>query len=120
SIARDIGEALGCGGLVETLIRTRIGTFSLEHAVAMDDLSAESIVRHLQPPVDALAGIARLVLNPDQVAAVANGRRLSSRDFPVLSIPAGEIALLDSDGRLVALAESRPSEGSLQPCKVFV
>ena len=27
---RDVGEALGCGGLVETLVRTRIGPFTLE------------------------------------------------------------------------------------------
>ncbi len=33
SIARDVGEALGCGGYVETLIRTRIGPFTLDQAV---------------------------------------------------------------------------------------
>ena len=27
SIARDVGEALGCGGLIEVLVRTRIGPF---------------------------------------------------------------------------------------------
>ena len=30
SIARDLGEALGCGGLVEVLTRTRIGPFTLD------------------------------------------------------------------------------------------
>ena len=30
SIARDVGEALACGGLVATLVRTRIGPFTVE------------------------------------------------------------------------------------------
>ena len=46
SIARDIGDALGCGGLVETLVRTRTGPFTLEEAVDPATLSAESIHRH--------------------------------------------------------------------------
>ena len=119
SIARDIGEALGCGGLVETLIRTRIGSFTIEHALELDELSTKSIIQHLQPPLDALTDLPRLVLNPDQIAAVATGRRLSSQEFPDPSIPPGEVALLGPDDRLIALAESNPSEGWLQPRKVF-
>ncbi len=49
SIARDIGEALGCGGLVEALSRTRIGPFTLEQAVDQAALSAESIDGQLRP-----------------------------------------------------------------------
>jgi tRNA pseudouridine55 synthase len=33
SIARDLGRALGCGGLVETLRRTRVGPFTAEQGV---------------------------------------------------------------------------------------
>jgi tRNA pseudouridine55 synthase len=119
SIARDVGEALGCGGLVEILVRTRIGTFTIEDAVDLNGLTTESLVRHLQSPLAAVADLPRLVLDPDQVAAVANGKRLSSRDFPAANILPGELTLLDSEGRLVALAESNSSEGWIQPRKVF-
>ena len=85
SIARDVGEALGCGGLVEVLVRTRIGPFTLEDAVDLAGLSAESIARQLRPAVEAVAGLPRLVLDPDQVAAVAAGRRLSCRRCPPIS-----------------------------------
>jgi tRNA pseudouridine55 synthase len=119
SIARDIGEALGCGGLVETLIRTRIGSFSIDRAVNLDELSPKSIVQHLQPSLDALDGLPQRVLDPEQVAAVTTGRRLATRDFGDPVIPPGELALIDRDGRLLALAESNPSEGWIQPRKVF-
>jgi tRNA pseudouridine55 synthase len=36
AIARDLGEKLGCGGLVETLRRTRVGPFTAEQGVGVD------------------------------------------------------------------------------------
>jgi tRNA pseudouridine55 synthase len=36
SIARDLGEKLGVGGLVETLRRTRVGPFTAEQGVGLD------------------------------------------------------------------------------------
>jgi tRNA pseudouridine55 synthase len=120
SIARDLGEALGCGGLVETLIRTRIGSFPIEHAVDLEELSTDSILRHLRPSLDALADLPRRALDPEQVAAVTAGKRLATRDFGDPVIPPGEVALIDPDGRLIALAESNPSEGWIQPRKVLI
>jgi tRNA pseudouridine55 synthase len=38
SLARDLGEALGTGGYVEALERTRVGSFAKEDAVPMADL----------------------------------------------------------------------------------
>ncbi len=120
SLARDIGEALGCGGLVETLIRTRIGSFTLDRAVDLDALSTESILQHLHPSLDALTGLPRQILDAEQVLAVAAGRRLAIRDFCVTVIPPGELVLIDPEGRLVALAESNPSEGWIHPRKVLI
>ncbi len=38
SFARDLGEALGTGGYVEQLERTRVGTFTKEQALRISDL----------------------------------------------------------------------------------
>lgn len=38
SLARDIGAELGCGGYIEDLVRTRVGEYRLEHAVAAGDV----------------------------------------------------------------------------------
>ncbi len=48
SIARDVGEALGCGGLVQTLQRTRIGEFTAEISLGID-VSPESARSNLLP-----------------------------------------------------------------------
>ncbi|HZW32641.1 MAG TPA: tRNA pseudouridine(55) synthase TruB [Isosphaeraceae bacterium] len=119
SIARDLGEALGCGGLVETLTRSRIGPFTIDQAVDLVELSTESLPRSLRSPLDALADWPRLALDPGQVAAITAGQRLGSGAFGPAGIPQGWVALLGPDGRLVALAESNPSQGWIQPRKVF-
>lgn len=120
SIARDVGEALGCGGLVDVLLRTRIGPYTLEDAVELDELSVESLPGRLRPMAEAVAGWPRMVLDEGQVAAVAAGRRLPVGPGMGPGLPPGPIALLDADGRLVALAESDPAAGEIQPRKVFV
>ena len=38
SLANDLGAALGCGGYLSELRRTRIGAFKVEDAVAIEDL----------------------------------------------------------------------------------
>lgn len=38
SLARDIGDELGCGSVLERLVRTRIGAYRLEKAVRLEEL----------------------------------------------------------------------------------
>jgi tRNA pseudouridine55 synthase len=37
SLANDLGEALGCGAYLSSLIRTRIGEFKIENALTVDE-----------------------------------------------------------------------------------
>ena len=58
-LAADLGAALGCGAVVERLVRTRVGPFDLAGAVAWADLvtmSADALWARLRPPEAALAG----------------------------------------------------------------
>jgi tRNA pseudouridine55 synthase len=114
SIARDIGEALGCGGLVEVLVRTRIGDFTLEEAIDPEGLTAASILGHLRPALGALAGMPSIGLTADQVADVARGRAVA------VAAPAGEVALLGPDGSLMAIGETDPATGRVAPRRVLV
>jgi len=42
SIARDLGGVLGTGGTLSGLVRTRVGEFRIEDALAVDDLPGEA------------------------------------------------------------------------------
>ena len=48
SIARDLGQALGTGGYLTQLRRTRIGDFVVDSAVTLERLQAEGVAPHLQ------------------------------------------------------------------------
>lgn len=49
SLARDIGRALGTGGYLTSLRRTRVGRFSIEQALAPDALPQAMTQADLQP-----------------------------------------------------------------------
>ncbi len=94
ALARDLGAALGVGGHLTALRRTRIGPFSIGDARPVDDAPG------LIPPQDAAARLfPTLTLDPAQHADLANGKRvaLDSPDTP------GPVAALAPDGSLIGL-----------------
>ncbi len=52
ALARDIGNQLGVGGYLTALSRTRIGDFSIENAVKIDELTIENIDQFMLPIPD--------------------------------------------------------------------
>jgi tRNA pseudouridine55 synthase len=118
SIARDVGEALGCGGLVEVLVRTRIGPFLLADAINPTGLEIDAILAHLQPTEVALGDLPRLRISPEQAEAVGLGKGLAVSEVEGAQGLEGEAGLIGSDGSLVAVAEMTPN-GMVQPRRVL-
>src|SRR5262249_50832628 len=65
SLARDLGERLGCGACVQTLRRLCVGPFTTDNAVSLD-ASVEEARGRLLPPGEALAELPRVTLGPRQ------------------------------------------------------
>lgn len=114
SIARDVGEILGCGGLVEVLIRTRIGPFRLEESIDPRTLAPESITGHILPPLAALDRLPRLTIDEIEHAEILQGRPVRSDQMSEI----GEVSLLDRSGTLIAIGE-RMGDGRIWPRKVL-
>lgn len=102
SIARDVGAALGCGGLIEVLTRTRIGPFLLEQALDPEGLDRETIPGLLRPAAEAVGGMPRVVVTAGDLARIARGQGIE----PPGPIAAGEVALIGPGGDLVAVGEA--------------
>lgn len=120
SIARDMGEQLGCGGLLEALVRTRIGTFSIDDALDPRELIPTRVASELLPATAALGAMPRISLTDDQVDAIAHGKAVEVDPTDVAEVLAGEVALLAPDGALVAIAERVPQTGRLCPRRVLM
>ncbi|HKE14386.1 MAG TPA: tRNA pseudouridine(55) synthase TruB [Kofleriaceae bacterium] len=107
SLVADVGEALGCGAHLTALRRTRSGGFGLDRALALADVSRDTVALpgRLVDPADALVHLPRIGLTPDQAAAVAHGKPLSWQDLSPAEAPAGPVCMLAPGGKLLALVE---------------
>ena len=57
TLCHDIGESLGCGGCMESLLRTRVGIFKLDAASKLEQiqkLSEESCLENILIPIEEL------------------------------------------------------------------
>jgi tRNA pseudouridine55 synthase len=97
ALARDLGEALGCGAHLRALRREWIGGLRVDDAVTLEALEAET---PLLSPLELLANLPRVELDQESAGRVSHGRPV-----PADGGGAGEVALV-ADGRLVAVAES--------------
>lgn len=53
AIARDLGQALDVGGHLTQLRRTRVGEFTIDRTLTLEQLQADGVERHLLPLPDA-------------------------------------------------------------------
>ena len=114
ALARDLGEALGCGGALARLRRTEALGFGLEQAVPLEALDQAPLPALLNP-LTALGHLPQRRLLDAELEGWRCGRALDHG----LSLEAGEpVAVLGPDGNLAGMA--RTSEGGLlQPKLVF-
>jgi tRNA pseudouridine55 synthase len=119
SIARDLGDALGCGGLMSALVRRAVGDFTIENAHSIDDIRTRPIEECLLPPLAAVAHLPRRLCTPADREELLCGRALFC---PPESLPLTDslFALVDDADQLLALAEHDPAEHRLRPRQVFL
>ncbi|MEJ5166461.1 MAG: tRNA pseudouridine(55) synthase TruB [Thermoanaerobaculia bacterium] len=89
SIAHEIGKLLGCGSFLYSLTRTRIGSFTLEKAIKIEDfelLPEEKKLAepHFVPINDLTLNIPSLVLDNLQIRKIIKGNEVYhyDPDFP--------------------------------------
>ena len=117
ALARDIGKVLGCGGYCSRLIRTAVGVFAIEQAVAPEQVDPS---RHLLPPVLALGDIPRVTLDAASCGQLAKGRAVDLGCEQLRDVtPTGELAAMDEQERLVAIGRVSVDGATFRPDKVF-
>lgn len=118
SIARDLGQELGCYGHVETLRRIWSGPFDVADGIALDDIDSlartPALDAKLLPLETGLADLPQLITSPEGAARLRNGNPglvvASEADY-------GETAWASYQGQAVAVGVYR--SGELHPNRVF-
>ena len=106
AIARDLGEALGCGGHLTSLRRLRSGCFGLDGAVGLEGLERGKALQRLTPLRALLPQWPSVVLDDAGIQALRNGRDLKIGRFQGL-LGTDMVRVLDASGELLALATPR-------------
>jgi len=104
TLAADVGTALGGGAHLRNLRRTAIGSFTVDDARPLEELSPEIVLT----PADALRDYPFVIATDDMVTAVGFGRRIDE-------LPAGIVAIRDTGGRLLAVYEDAKPAVVLAP-----
>ena len=109
TLCHDIGEKLGCGGCMESLIRTRVSTFRIEDAKMLDEietLKQEGKLAELLVPLDAMyTSYPKITVKDDWKAFAKNGNPL---DLKMLKEACGQdeetqVRLYDESGKFIAI-----------------
>ncbi|SHG76174.1 tRNA pseudouridine synthase B [Jatrophihabitans endophyticus] len=111
ALARDLGAALGVGGHLTTLRRTRVGPFALTGARTLDALAELDDPVTLPLPDAIRTALPVREIDADQAREVSFGRALPAAGFT------GVHGALTADGTAVALL--RETEGRARPVLVF-
>jgi tRNA pseudouridine55 synthase len=99
ALARDLGAALGVGGHLVALRRTRIGPFGIADAAPLADL--DPAARLIDPAAVATALFPAMTLDAGQVTDLMHGKKIEVG--PREEANQTPIAALAPDGRLVGL-----------------
>lgn len=120
TLCADIGERLGCGGLMGGLVRTSSGVFDIRKAIKLSELEE---LAHMQGFERALVTVEEALALPEAVVAkeaakaLVNGRDISEKLLvlaPAKPHPGMRVLIRGHDGVLAGLHEYRGQMGSMQ------
>jgi tRNA pseudouridine55 synthase len=116
SIARDLGEQLGCGGHLAALRRTEAAGLRVEDAITpgqLESLQAGGRLADALLPVAELLPLPQLRLSEQEADRFRHGSRIAVSDGP----PSGRLAVFDARDQLLGIGTV--AGGELQPEKVI-
>ncbi|MEZ6089587.1 MAG: tRNA pseudouridine(55) synthase TruB [Pirellulaceae bacterium] len=123
SIGRDLAQACQSEAIMTALVRTAIGPFSIENALAVDALSLDSINAAILPAAVGVRHMPTFILNASEVQEIVHGRNIARRpvDFHGALVADDnaieEFAALNTEGGLVAILVFKGNR--LAPKRVF-
>ena len=124
SLAHDLGEALGCGGYLSSLVRLRSGPFKVEDAVTLDRVQdagqPDSWKAYLQPPDFVLLHMKGAVVGKAAERYIRSGQAISLP--PQIGAYAGYLEsyrLYTQEGCFLAVVTYDKPRNQWKPYKVF-
>ncbi len=111
TICHDIGNALGCGGVMTSLCRTMAAGFLLEQCITLEQADAlskqEKLIDKLIDIEQAFMTYPLLALSDAQIRLYKNGIKLDLARVPLVDETTELYRIHDTDGSFLGLAKCR-------------
>ena len=121
SLAHDIGQKLGCGAHLKTLVRLKSGPFHITEAVSIariEEAFKQGDWSALVLPLDvAVKHLPAITVDAESEKAIVNGRSLDSTPGEDLAVKLRRV--YSSDGSFIAITRFDEERGYWKPEKVF-
>ena len=129
TLCNDIGDELGCGAHLSNLVRKKVGNFSIEDSLNLEELKKEKALgeRYLISIDSALEELNKITVKSEATKTVLNGGFISSEQ--IVEIPEGLksgknkfVKMFDVKGNLLSIGTSIKENGEnifFKPVKVF-
>ena len=129
TLCNDIGDELGCGAHLSNLVRKKVGNFSIEDSLNLEELKKEKALgkRYLISIDSALEELNKITVKSEAIKTVLNGGVISSEQ--IVEIPEGLktrknkfVKIFDAKGNLLSLGTSIKENGKnifFKQVKVF-
>ena len=123
SLAHDVGQMLGCGGHLKSLVRIKTGPFHLDEAVTLEEAEIGfedgSWTDLVHSPDVALGRLRTIIAGSRTRSAVQNGRPLPPEVSFQPSQPNERCRVYGADGEFLAIVRFDPDRQRWVPDKVF-
>lgn len=126
TLCHDIGEKLGCGGCMESLVRTRVERFLIKDSLRLEEierLKKEDQILEAVIPVDQMfTSYKAAVVKNRWMALAKNGNVLPYQAVTVKGEPLADqekIRLYDEEGQFIALYKWEEKRREYQIKKMF-
>ena len=124
SLCRDIGEKLGCGAVMEKLVRTEVKGFTIEESLTLDEVEKArddgTLMQHVLTTDKLMPDIPELHISAKGAKLLANGNKLSADSFVENQIYMDTyVKVYDENGRFAALYEYSVEKRQYVPFKMF-
>ena len=125
TLCQDIGERLGCGGCMESLLRTKVDRFELSDALRLSQVEAlrdEGLLdSHILSIDEMFEKDQKVIVREEGLKLLMNGNQLDRALFiDAQSVKDGErVRVYDSLGRFYALYRSEEKRRCFELVKMF-
>ncbi len=126
TLCHDIGEKLGCGGVMASLTRSRVGIFGIEEALRLSEIETlrdEDKISDVIVPPDAVFGDCREVEVTSEVRRLLeNGNKIPAEALTDCALfqDRERLRMYDGTGRFYGIYEYHAGAEEARPVKMFL